>query len=116
MLFSYAADAYNYVMTDVRVHRRYFLFPGLLLLLLAVPGFLLGQQARRGRKYTPPPTTCKLTITVVRSVGGKPLENAAVIFHPLKDGKDDGNMEMKTNQEGKAVLDVIPVGDTVRLQ
>ena len=25
-------------------------------------------------------------------------------------------MELKTNEDGKAVLDVIPVGDTVRLQ
>lgn len=25
-------------------------------------------------------------------------------------------MELKTNEEGKAVLDVVPIGDTVRLQ
>jgi hypothetical protein len=53
---------------------------------------------------------------VVKATNGKPLENAAVIFHPLKEGKGDGNMEMKTNGEGKAILDIIPVGDTVRLQ
>jgi hypothetical protein len=34
----------------------------------------------------------------------------------MKEGKNDGNMEMKTNEDGKAVLDVIPIGDTVRLQ
>jgi len=104
-------------MTEVCVRHCRFRFSWLLLLLLAVPVLLPGQQTqRRGRKYTPPPPTCKITITVVKSANGKPLENAAVIFHPLKDGKNDGNMEMKTNQEGKAVLDVIPVGDTVRLQ
>ena len=30
--------------------------------------------------------------------------------------KDKGNMELKTNEDGKAVIDVMPIGDTVRLQ
>ena len=35
----------------------------------------------------------------------------------LKQGKDDGgNMEIKTNRDGVATLDVIPIGDTIRLQ
>ncbi|HVW77353.1 MAG TPA: carboxypeptidase-like regulatory domain-containing protein [Alloacidobacterium sp.] len=84
-------------------------------LLLASP-LLSAQTAKRGRKYTPPPPTCKITVTVTKASNGKPVENAGVVFHPLKNGKDDGNMELKTNEEGKAVLDVIPVGDTVRLQ
>lgn len=103
-------------MIDVCVRLRRIRLSGLLILLLAVSGLLQAQTQHRGRKYTPPPPTCKITITVVKATNGKPLENAAVIFHPLKDGKNDGNMEMKTNQEGKAILDVIPVGDTVRLQ
>jgi hypothetical protein len=73
-------------------------------------------QPRRGRKYTPPPPTCKITVTVTKASNGKPVENAGVVFHPIKNGKDDGNMELKTNEDGKAVLDVVPVGDTVRLQ
>lgn len=84
-------------------------------LLLASP-LLSAQTMKRGRKYTPPPPTCKITVTVTKASNGKPVENAGVVFHPLKDGKDDGNMELKTNEDGKAVLDVIPVGDTVRLQ
>jgi hypothetical protein len=91
---------------------------------VAVFGLLLGastllhaqDQPRRGRKYTPPPPTCKITVTVTKATNGKPIENAGVIFHPIKDGKNDGNMELKTNEDGKAVLDVVPVGDTVRLQ
>jgi hypothetical protein len=109
-------------MIQVRAHRRSFSrravwFFGLLLALFSLPSLMHAQDTqRRGRKYTPPPTTCKITVTVVKATTGKPLENAAVIFHPLKDGKGDGNMEMKTNGDGKAILDIVPVGDTVRLQ
>ena len=72
-------------------------------------------ETKRGRKYTPPPTS-KITVTVIKATSGKPVENAAVIFHPMKNGKDEGNLELKTNEEGKAIIDVIPIGDTVRLQ
>ena len=75
-----------------------------------------GQEQGRGRKYKPPPPTCKITVTVVRSYNGKPVPNAAVVFHPLKDGKNDGNMELKTNEDGKVSLDLVPIGDTLRLQ
>lgn len=89
-------------------------------LLLAATLFLVpwghSQQDSRGRKYKPPPPTCKVTVTVVRSYNGKPVENAGVVFHPLKDGKDDGNMELKTNEDGKVSIDLIPIGDTIRLQ
>jgi 5-hydroxyisourate hydrolase-like protein (transthyretin family) len=47
---------------------------------------------------------------------GKPVENASIIFHTFHDGKDQGNMEVKTNEEGKASIDVIPIGDEVQLQ
>jgi hypothetical protein len=87
-----------------------------LCLLVGMPLLLSAQDVKRGRKYTPPPPTCKITVTVTRASTGKPVENAGVIFHPIKDGKDEGNMELKTNEEGKAVLDVVPVGDVVRLQ
>jgi len=53
---------------------------------------------------------------VVRATNGKPVENASVIFHPLVDGHNDGNMELKTNDEGKAVLDLLEVGSNVRIQ
>ncbi len=73
-------------------------------------------QSARGRKYKPPPPTCNITVTVVRPEDGKPVENAAVVFHPVKDGKDEGNMELKTNEQGKANLNLIPIGDTLLLQ
>lgn len=87
-------------------------FTAALLLLSGV----YAQESGRGRKYKPPPPTCKVTVTVVKASNGKPVENAAVILHPLKDGKDEGNLELKTNEDGKASVDVIPVGDSLRLQ
>ena len=84
-------------------------------LLLLFPS-AYAQQHRRGRKYKPPPPTCNITVTVVRGDNKKPVEHAAVVFHPLKDGRNDGNMELKTNEEGKVKLDVVPVGTTLRLQ
>lgn len=83
--------------------------------LLVLPG--LNAQQGRGRKYKPPPPTCKISVTVVKATDGKPVEDAAVVFHPIdKNGKDQGNLELKTNEDGKAVINVIPVGDTVRVQ
>jgi hypothetical protein len=70
----------------------------------------------RGRKYKAPPKTARIEVTVLRDVNGKPVENAAVIFHPIAGEVDKGNMELKTNEDGKTVIDVLPMGDTVRLQ
>ena len=71
---------------------------------------------KRGRKYKAPPPTARIEVTVLRDVNGKPIENAAVIFHPMEGEKDKGNMELKTNEDGKTIIDVLPMGDTVRLQ
>lgn len=83
---------------------------------LLIPTALFAQDKGRGRKYTPPPPTSKITVTVTKATNGKPLENAAVIFHPIKNGKDEGGMELKTDENGQAKLDLIPIGDTLRLQ
>jgi len=83
--------------------------------LMAVSGLSLSAQdsAHRGRKYKPPPPTSRIEVTVVRDTDSKPIENASVIFH--LDG-DKGNMELKTNEDGKSVIDVLPIGSTMRLQ
>jgi hypothetical protein len=60
--------------------------------------------SRRGRKYKSPPPTARIAVTVLRDVNGKPIE------------KDKGNMELKTNEDGKTIIDVLPIGDVVRLQ
>src|SRR5260370_39813103 len=68
------------------------------------------QPERHGRKYKAPPETSHIEVTVVKGFNKKPIDGAHVIFHPVKDGKDEGNLEVKTHQDGKAVIDVIPTG------
>jgi len=72
--------------------------------------------SHRGRKYKSPPPTARIEVTILKDVNGKPIENAAVVFHPMQGEKDKGNMELKTNEDGKTIIDVLPIGDTVRLQ
>lgn len=84
----------------------------LILSLLAVNA----EGQRRGRKYKAPPPASRIEVTVLKADNGKPIQNAAVIFHPIEGDKDKGSLELKTNEDGKAIIDVIPIGDTVRLQ
>ena len=94
--------------------------------IVAVAGFALFSSSlfvsaqqddeHRGRKYKVPPPSSRIEVTVLRDVNGKPIEAAAVIFHPMEGERDKGSMELKTNEDGKAVIDVIPIGDVVRLQ
>jgi 5-hydroxyisourate hydrolase-like protein (transthyretin family) len=86
---------------------------GLMLSLLAANA---QDTPKRGRKYKAPPATARIEVTVLRDVNGKPIENAAVVFHPMQGEKDKGAMELKTNEDGKTIIDVLPIGDTVRLQ
>ncbi len=83
--------------------------------LVAVSGISLSAQdsSHRGRKYKPPPPTSRIEVTVLRDVDSKPIENASVIFQLLG---DKGNMELKTNEDGKSVIDVLPTGSTMVLQ
>jgi len=71
---------------------------------------------QHGRKYKAPPETSRIEVTVLKGFNKKPIMNAAVVFHPTKDGRDEGNMEMKTDPDGKAVIDVIPTGSKVTIQ
>ena len=73
-------------------------------------------STRRGRKYKAPPETSHIEVVVTRENNGKPLLNAAVVFHATKDGRDEGNLEVKTNEDGKAIIDVIAIGSTVGIQ
>ena len=85
-----------------------------MLFLAGIP--LLGAGQRNGRKYTPPPATATIKVTVLRSTNGKPIPNAAVVFHPMEGDRDKGALELKSNEDGNVTIDVIPIGDTVRLQ
>ncbi len=86
--------------------------------LIAASLALRAQQddSHHGRKYKAPPLSSRIEITVVRDYNGKPIRDAHVIFHPIEGDKDKGSLELKTNEDGKALINVIPIGDTVRLQ
>ena len=105
------ASRYNATMLS----RASFRFSAVAVALFAISALTLGAQdpPHRGRKYKPPPPTSRIAVTVVRDTDSKPLENASVIFH--LDG-DKGNMELKTNEDGKAVIDVLPMDAIMRLQ
>ena len=71
---------------------------------------------KRGRKYKAPPPTSHIEVTVTKKMNGKPVVNAAVVFNSTMNGKDEGNLEVKTDPDGKATIDIIPTGSTVRVQ
>jgi hypothetical protein len=71
---------------------------------------------QHGRKYKAPPPSAHIEVTVLKDFNGKPITNAHVIFHPTEGDRDKGSLELKTNEDGKAIIDVIPIGDTVTLQ
>jgi len=71
---------------------------------------------KHGRKYKSPPDTSHVEVTVLKDFNKKPIMNAAVIFRPTKDGIDEGNLELKTDPQGKAAIDVIPTGSKVTIQ
>jgi hypothetical protein len=98
--------------------RRLTAFAIALTLSLTAVSFATSQEtkSRRGRKYKAPAATSHVEVLVLRENNGKPLTNAAVIFHPIKDGKDEGNLEVKTNADGKAIIDIIPTGSSVGVQ
>jgi hypothetical protein len=92
-----------------------FLFASGLLFVASAPSLALA-AGQHSRKYKAPPETSHIEIKVTRKSNGKPIANAAVVFNPTKDGKDEGNLEVKTDPDGKAAIDVIPTGSLVRIQ
>ena len=91
-------------------------FSSFVLLIAGFPLLCAGAGQRTGRKYTPPPATATIKVIVLRATNGKPIPNAAVVFHPMEGDKDKGALELKSDEDGKVTIDVIPIGDTVRLQ
>lgn len=90
------------------------------LLLAVLPIALLNhagaQQPRHGRGYKPPPPTATVVVTVEKGFNGKPMPNASVIFHAVRDEQTAGNLEMKTDPDGKASIDLLEVGSHVTVQ
>jgi hypothetical protein len=70
-------------------------------------------SGHRGRKYKAPPPTSRIDVTILRNDDGRPIENAAVVFQLVG---EKGNMELKTNEDGKTMIDVLPTGSKMTLQ
>jgi hypothetical protein len=52
-----------------------------------------------------------LTIKVIKEETGKPVRNATVVLHPLSSkGKEQGNINLKTDGEGKTAFNNLPYG------
>jgi hypothetical protein len=85
-------------------------------LISSLPAMAQDAPEKHGRKYKAPPATSHIQVTVLKKFNGKPISNAAVIFDATLDGKDQGNLEVKTDPDGKATIDIIPTGSTVRVQ
>lgn len=56
--------------------------------------------------------TSSVKFVVVRDSDGKPLRNAQVVLHPVsrKGKQNSGELELKTDADGKASVDGIPYG------
>lgn len=100
-------------MLSVPVFRRFALAVASTVLIAAT---VSAQDPQHGRKYKPLPPTAHVVITVQKGFNAKPLPNAAVVFHATRDGHDDGNLEVKTDPDGRAAIDVLEVGSHVTLQ
>jgi Carboxypeptidase regulatory-like domain len=97
--------------------RSTFVVGSALVLALVVPALPLHSQTEHhGRKYKPLAPAAVITVTVERANNGRPISNASVVFRASKDGKDQGSLEVKTNEDGKAKLDIIEVGSHVQVQ
>jgi hypothetical protein len=57
-------------------------------------------------------STASVQFVVVRDTDGKPVRNAQVVLHPVqrKGKQESGEMDLKTDAEGKASIDGIPYG------
>lgn len=56
--------------------------------------------------------TASLRVVVLRDADGKPVKNAQVVLHPVnRKGKQaKGEMDLKTDADGRATVDAIPYG------
>ncbi len=74
------------------------------------------QQEKHGRGYKAPPQTAPVTVVVAKASNGKPMASTSVIFRSVRNDASNGNLEMKTDGEGHATLDLLEVGSHVTVQ
>lgn len=78
---------------------------GVFLVVLAMAGAAFGQKDKDE-------ATSFIYFDVIKDDNGKPVRNAAVILHPVNEkGKQErGDLELKTDPQGKTSFDGIPYG------
>ena len=55
--------------------------------------------------------TSSVKVVVVRDTDGKPIKYAQVVLHPVnRKGKSKGEMDLKTDVDGRVSLDGVPYG------
>jgi len=55
--------------------------------------------------------TSSVRVVVIRDTDGKPVKYAQVVLHPVnRKGKSQGEMDLKTDADGRASLDGVPYG------
>src|SRR5260370_1330965 len=81
-------------------------------LMVSAVGIVLGLGMIRLAGTQDEGPSSDLRFVVVRDYNGKPVRNAAVVLHPVKrKGKQaKGEMELKTDAEGRTNIDGIPYG------
>lgn len=108
------------MMNDLRTRRLLIsglLSPGALLAGCCVLSLAVGaQQEKHGRGYKAPPPTATVQVTVEKAANEKPLANASVIFRAVQNDDVTANLEMKTDPDGHASIDLLEVGSHVTVQ
>ncbi len=95
---------------------RYALSAAVLAATMAASAAPSQTQEQHGRKWQPPAPTAPITIIVVKGFNNKPFENAGVVFRAVRDGKSVGTLEVKSDPDGNARIDVLEVGSHVLVQ
>lgn len=55
-------------------------------------------------------------VIVEKAVNGKPMASTSVIFRAVREEEAEGSLEMKTDSEGRASIDLLEVGSHVTVQ
>jgi hypothetical protein len=76
---------------------------GVLLIVLGSAALVWGQDDEG--------PTSSVRVVVVRDTDGKPVKYARVVLHPVnRKGKSKGEMDLKSDADGRASLDGVPYG------
>jgi hypothetical protein len=82
---------------------------GVMLVLLTTAGLARAQKDKDDEDVGP---TSWVYFSILKDENGKPVRNASVILHAVnaKGKQENGDLELKTDPEGKANFDGVPYG------